>query len=132
MARSYTFQDHADRLGIHVDVFLLASISCSRLLNCGWDIIRPSRCATSVVKVWCAESDCSKSIPIDPNDLDNPCVHDTYRRECNDLARPITCEPLESRGLVYYMTDGAPPGGWLPNPLFSGRTPHPDEWPVRD
>ena len=122
-----TFEDWANRLGVHLDIFMLASMSCTRLVNCGW-WSPPPECAVEQSRVWCRNGGCDEPIFPGPYDYEgHPCAADVYDRPCNDIARPISCAQLDSRGLSLRMTDGAPAGGWPVNTDHTG--PPPPSWP---
>lgn len=123
-----TFEDWANELGVHLDIFLLASMSCTRLLNCGW-WTPPPECPADTTRAWCKNGGCDTGMfPAPYVYNDHPCTLDTIARPCDEIDRPISCEPLKSWNLSLRMTDGAPPGGWPVNPGHDG--PPPPPWPT--
>lgn len=130
VAVAYTFEDWAKKLGVHLDIFMLASMGCTRLLNCGWDVGIPSECAAAMVRVWCEDYSCSEAIFDAPYQFrGHECTLDTLDPEaCDSINEPLQCEFLQGRGLVFRITDGAPLGGWPVNTLFD-RGPLPEKWP---
>ena len=124
-----TFEDWANELGVHIDIFMLSSMSCTRLVNCGW-WSPPPECAVEQSKVWCRNGGCDQPIFPAPYKYEgHPCAADVYDRPCGEIARPISCEQLERLGLKLQMTDGAPSGGWPVNPSHDGAPP--PDWPSR-
>lgn len=130
IAVAYTFEDWAKKLGVHLDVFLLASMGCARLLNCGWEIGIPSECAAAIVRVWCSDYSCSEAIFDAPYQFEgHDCRIDSLdRAACDSIDEPLQCEFLQSRGLEFRLTDGAPAGGW---PVYTDDPPT-RPWPQRD
>lgn len=122
-----TFEGWAERLGVHLDIFLLASMSCTRLINCGW-WSPPPECPAATTEAWCKNGGCDDGIFPGPYDYEgHPCAADVYDRPCTEISRPVVCEELQRLGSSFRMTDGAPAGGWPVNPGHNG--PPPPDWP---
>lgn len=117
VAVAYSIDDWAKILGVHPDIVLIGNMGCARLLNCGWEVDIPSECAAAMIRVWCSgEYKCTEPVFADPNNWhQDECTIDSWDKSaCSKLDEPLQCEFLQSRGLDFRLTAGAPPDGWPP------------------
>lgn len=107
--RIVTIGDIADAVGAHPDFVVLSNNVCARRSRCGerWGdeerrdpgAVSIDGCMALVTTEWCRTNDCSQAFMGETEGL-SPCILNIRERACDDLVRPVRCEPLEAAGIV--------------------------------